>query len=149
MFAYITHKNLAVRRSMKAMRSAYSTPKTGLGLKTSQTNHDANDHGTYASCVKGKRASFTKNILVVLKCGIRFSISFRWYAFPNFRTQISRPLAYSVRISSKASATADFILVFLLYVLLMCFSSCSREIENARDQCVPPSHQDEQRDGFV
>ena len=33
---------------------------------------------------------------------------FRWYAFPNFRTQISRPLAYSVHISSEASATAAY-----------------------------------------
>ena len=43
---------------------------------------------------------------VLLKCGIRFSISFRWYAFPIFCTQVSRPLAYGVRISSKSSATA-------------------------------------------
>ena len=43
---------------------------------------------------------------VLLKCVIRFSISCRWYAFPNFCTQISRPLAYGVRVSSKASATA-------------------------------------------
>ena len=43
---------------------------------------------------------------VLLKCVIRCSISFRWYAFPNFCTQTSRPLAYGVRISPKASATA-------------------------------------------
>ena len=48
-------------------------------------------------------------VKVLLKSGIRFSISFRWYAFQNFCTQISRPLAYGVRISSKASATADCI----------------------------------------
>ena len=41
-----------------------------------------------------------------IKCGIRFSISFRWYAIPNFCTQISRPLTYGIRISSKASTTA-------------------------------------------
>ena len=40
-----------------------------------------------------------------MKCGIRFSTSFRWYAFPNFCTQISRQLVCGVRISSKASAT--------------------------------------------
>ena len=44
---------------------------------------------------------------VVLKCFIHFSISFRCCAFPNFCTPISRPLAYGVRISSKASPTAD------------------------------------------
>ena len=32
---------------MEAMRTAYK--KTGLGLNTSQTKHDANDHGTHAS----------------------------------------------------------------------------------------------------
>ena len=48
---------------------------------------------------------------VLLKCAIGFSICFRWYAFPNFCTQISRPLAYGVRISSKASATAELCLL--------------------------------------
>ena len=33
-------------------------------------------------------------------------ISFCWYALPNFCTQISRPLAYGVCISSKASSAA-------------------------------------------
>ena len=62
--------------------------------------------------VNGKRASFAKNILfhwiwkVLLKCSICFSVLLRWYAFPNFCMQISRSLAYDVRISSKASATA-------------------------------------------
>ena len=45
-------------------------------------------------------------VKVLLKCVIRLSISFRCYAFAYFRTQISRPLAYGVRISSIASATA-------------------------------------------
>ena len=45
-------------------------------------------------------------VKVLLQCVIRFSISFRWHAFPKFCTQISRPLAYGVRISSRASATA-------------------------------------------
>ena len=31
-------------------------------------------------------------VTVLLKCSIRFSISFRWYGFANFCTQISRPL---------------------------------------------------------
>ena len=45
-------------------------------------------------------------VKVPLNCVIYFSISFRWCAFPNFCSHISRPLAYGVRISSKASATA-------------------------------------------
>ena len=40
-------------------------------------------------------------VKVLLKCGIRLSISFHWYTFPKFCMQISRPLAYCVRISWK------------------------------------------------
>ena len=77
-----------------------------------------NDQGSYARTATGKRASFAKNffnllnrlmnpvVKVLLKCVICFSISFRWYTFPSFHMQISHPLAYSVCISSKASATA-------------------------------------------
>ena len=43
-------------------------------------------------------------VKVLLKCGIRSSTSFRWYTFPNFRTQISHPLPYGVRTSSKPVA---------------------------------------------
>ena len=107
-----------MRKIMEAIRTAYAKKKTGLGLNTSQTRHDANDHGTYTSVWKesahGLRNIFhfaecLMNLLVKVqwKSGIRFSISFRWYAFPNFCTQISRPLAYGVRIFSKVSATAD------------------------------------------
>ena len=46
-------------------------------------------------------------VKVHLKCVICFSISFRWYAVPNFRMQISRPPAYAVHISSKASVTTE------------------------------------------
>ena len=62
------------------------------------------------------RASFTKNILifaesvlmkpvvkVLLKCVIWFAISFRWYAFPSFRTQISRPLAELIIMKSSVA----------------------------------------------
>ena len=43
---------------------AYSVrKKTGLGLNTSQTKHDTNDHGTYASYVKGKHTSFAKKFI--------------------------------------------------------------------------------------
>ena len=111
-YAYSMHTNLAVCCSCHG-RDGYSV-RQNMGLNTSQTKHDANDQGIYCSeYVKGNHASFAKNILfrwiwkMLLKCGIHFSISFRWYAFPNFCAPISRPLVYRVRISSKASATAD------------------------------------------
>ena len=100
--------------------------QVGLNI-SSQTTREAifNDHGRHASIVKGKPHRlrtfyFSLNRLmnpmvdVLLKCVIRFSISFRWYAFPNFCTQISRPLAYGVRTSSKASATAALLVPSLI-----------------------------------
>ena len=45
-------------------------------------------------------------VKVLLKCVICISISLRFQIFPNFCTQISRPLTCCVCISSKASATA-------------------------------------------
>ena len=114
--AYLTHKNLAICKIMDAMCTAYAKCRT-------QSEHisnwvEANDHGRHASIVKGKHALFVNSILfswnclmnlvvkVLLKCVIHFFISFPWYAFPNFCTQISRPLAYSAHISSKAGGTA-------------------------------------------
>ena len=38
--AYITHKNLAVRKILQAMRTMYAK------INTSQTIHEANDHTT-------------------------------------------------------------------------------------------------------
>ena len=105
--AYSTHENRAVRRIMEEKQNSVSTR-----LKL----HEVNDRGRHASIVKGKRASFANIsvfcsivwllVKVLLECPIRFSTSNRWYAFPNFCTQISRPHAYGVHISSKASATA-------------------------------------------
>ena len=46
-------------------------------------------------------------VQVLLKCAIHFSISFHWYAFLNFCTQISRQLVYGVHVSSKASVTTE------------------------------------------
>ena len=67
--------------------------------------------------VKRKRASFAKKCYfaeskkVLLKRGIRFSLSFLWSTSPIFFTQVYRPLAYGVRISSKASTTAVWVQV--------------------------------------
>ena len=105
--AYITLKNLAVRKIVEAMRTAYTKGGT-------RSQHVSN-YIWHVSILKGKRASFAKNISlpsmnlvikVLLKYVISLSISFRWYAVPNFCTQICRPVAYGVRTSSKASATA-------------------------------------------
>ena len=101
----------------------------GLGLNAHQTIHEANDHGRHASIVKGKRASFVNNILihwirmnlvekVFLKCIILVSISFCWYTFLNFCTQICHPVAYGVHISSKASPTAAQNYQFWIYYCL-------------------------------
>ena len=49
-------------------------------------------------------------VKVLLRCVIRFLVPFRWYAFPDFCLQISHPLVYGVRTSSKASATADLLI---------------------------------------
>ena len=92
--AYIAHKNLAVRKIMEAMRMVYAK-KMGLSLNTPQTKHDANDHGTYVSVAKESAHRLRSHSILLnrlmnlvvkelLKCGIRLSISFRWYAFPNF-----------------------------------------------------------------
>ena len=60
--AYSTHKNLVIRKIMEVMRTAMQ--KAGFSLNTSQTTHEASDHGRHASIVKGKRASFANHISV-------------------------------------------------------------------------------------
>ena len=108
--AYSTHKNLAVHKIMEVMRSAYA--KNGTRSQHVSNKTWRKRSWNIREYLKGKRASFAKNILfrwiwkVLLKCVICLSISFRWYALPNFRTQISRPLAYGVCISSKATAVS-------------------------------------------
>ena len=95
--------------------------RTAYAKNASQTTDQANVNGRHANIVKGKPAHrlrktvyFALNRLmnpavkVLLKCTIRLSIYCRWYAFRNFCTQIYRLLAYGVRISSKASASAGY-----------------------------------------
>ena len=76
----------------------------GLGLNTSQTKHDTNYYGTYAGTWKESAHRLRRKFYfsesfdelrgkVLSKCGIRFSLSMLVYAFPNFCTQISRPLS--------------------------------------------------------
>ena len=89
--------------------SAYSV-STCLKLGTRQTITEAREYCEGKGLIVSEERFVSLNRLMVvkvlLKCVISFSISLRCYAFPSFCTQISRPLAYSVRISSKASATA-------------------------------------------
>ena len=79
--------------------------------------HEANNHRRHLSIVKGKRASFANNIILldrlmnlVVKCFWNASFwslfLFIGTHFRIFTRKIFHPLAYSVRISSKASATA-------------------------------------------
>ena len=113
--AYSAHKNLGARKIMEAMRTANGTRSLHVSNKTwRKRSRNLREY------VKRKRALLVKNIIfrwiiwwtywvkVLFMCGIRFSISFHWYAFLNFCTQVSHPLAYGVRISSKASAAADY-----------------------------------------
>ena len=72
----------------------------GLGLSTSQTTNEANDNGRHASIVKEKRAPFA------FEMRYSFLYFFSLVRISEFLHAISRPLAYGVRISSKASATA-------------------------------------------
>ena len=108
------HKNLAVRKIMEAMHTAY----TKNGSRSQHISNRTWHTWSWNICknVEVKRVSFAKNILllnrlmdsmvkVLLKCGIRFSISFCWYAFPKFCMHISHPLAYSVCTSSRDSTT--------------------------------------------
>ena len=104
MSAYNTHKDLAVHKIMEMMRTAYAQNGT----------HRSQQVSNYAWGKRSRKVHFISLnrlmnpvIKALLKCFIRFSISFHWYAFPHFCTQFSRPLAYDVRISSKARATAD------------------------------------------
>ena len=58
-YAYSAHRNLAVRKIMEAMRTAYAKKRDLVS-----TRLKLHDHGRHASIVKGKRASFTNNISV-------------------------------------------------------------------------------------
>ena len=59
-FAYRTHKNLAVRKIMEVMRTAY----TKSGNRSQHVSNYTWGNGRHASLVKGKRESFANNISV-------------------------------------------------------------------------------------
>ena len=74
--AYTTHKNLAARKIMEAMRTAYAEKETGRS------------HNTFANNIYISLNRLMNPVLkVLLKCVIRFPISFGWYAFLNFCTR--------------------------------------------------------------
>ena len=85
----------------------------------SQTTHEANDHGRQSQVLWRESAHHFGTTSYLAESfdepggegafGMHHSFLYFFpfrFAFPNFRTRISRPLAYSVRISSKASTTA-------------------------------------------
>ena len=110
---FTTHKNLAVRKIMEVMRTAYA--KSGI-----QSQHISNytwgkrSRKAHEYCERNARIVCEQHLSILLRIVYWFMekvllklepfVLFYWYTFPNFCTQISRPLAYSVRISSKASA---------------------------------------------
>ena len=121
--AYSTHKNPAVRKIMKAMRTAYAKKdnndnkkQTGLGLNTSQTKHDANDHGTYASMWKesAHRLRTEHFILLNLKCAfeLRHYYSFCWYAKKK-RISASTPLSTFLLVDTHSR---KFVRKFLVHL---------------------------------
>ena len=119
----ITHKNPAVRKIMEAMRTASAKNRTRsqhVSNKTWRRRSQNIRECERKVCIVCEER-FIRWIFDELsaKGAFRFSISFRWFAFPNFCTQISRSVAYTVyanfslgcvhgvRISSNAGATAE------------------------------------------
>ena len=110
--AYITHKNLDVRKIMEAMRTAHAKKRdTGSTHLKQNMTQKIMEHTR--ACKRKARIACEEHFIslnrlinlvvkVLLKCSIRFSISIRWYAFPNFCAQISRPLACGVRTLLKS-----------------------------------------------
>ena len=87
-FLHLLHIKIWLYKPWK--RCIQCMHKTILGLDTSQTTHEANDHWRHTSAVDRKHPSFAKNSLfslsrlmnsvvkVFLKCVIRPPISFCW-----------------------------------------------------------------------
>ena len=107
--SYITHKNLAVYAQWcdaYNVRKAWDSVSTPLKLHMWKTITEGTQV-LWKESVRHLQTTLYVDfpvVKVLLKCVIRFSISFRW---THFRLRkISRPLAYGVRISWKASATA-------------------------------------------
>ena len=112
--AHTTHKNPDVRKIMEAMR----TQKTGLGLNTSHTKHDATITEHTRVCERKVRIACEEHFIslirlmnllvkVLLKCNIRFSTSFRCTHFRifvrNFSSatqKLARPLTESSSLPS-------------------------------------------------
>ena len=104
---YITHRNLAVCKIMEVMH----TTCTKKDLVTTHLKQNMTQTITQVHVCERKACIVCKEHFVLLDClmnlvvkvllkyNIHFSISFRWYTFPNFCMQISHPLAYC--ISSK------------------------------------------------
>ena len=95
---------------IRQLHTVYAKKK-GLGLNTSQTKHNASNHRTHASIWEESAHRLRRTLYFAEfdRCfwnAAFLSMSFHWYAFPNFYTQFSHTLVYNVRTSSKASAPA-------------------------------------------
>ena len=109
---YSTHKNLAVTKIIEATRTAYAkldSVCTRCKLHMRKTITECT-RILWKECAHRLRTFyFAESFDEPVGKGafeMRHSfLYFVWYPFPNFCTRISRPLAYSVRISSKACAT--------------------------------------------
>ena len=114
--AYITHKNLAIRKIMEAIRNAYA--KSGIRSQhVSNYTWGKRPRKALECCGREARIVCEQHFIslnrlmnpvekVLLKGAIRFAISFRWYAFPNFRTSFVHLRTVCKSISSKASVAA-------------------------------------------
>ena len=114
--ACVTHKNLAVRIITEAMLTVYV--KNGTTCRSTHLKQNMTQTITEHTRVCERKACIVCKVHFILLNhfdGAFVSVSFRWCAFLNFCTHISRPLGYGVRISSNASVTADVLRMYCTY----------------------------------
>ena len=113
--AYITYKNLSVRKTMEAMRTAHAKSRTPISIRLKlhmrQITEGTRVLWKKACIVCEKRIIWLNRLmnLVVkafLKCVIRFSISF-WYAFrifvPKYLVQLRTACTHLLKSATAGS----------------------------------------------
>ena len=99
---YVHHASKSCRTQNHGSDAYSVRRKAGLGLDTSQINDMNAEHGRHSSNVKGQHSSFANKIYfaesfderggkMLSKC---VSVSFRWYAFPNFVSVCKFPIHF-------------------------------------------------------
>ena len=116
--AYITHKHLAARKIIEAMCTAYEQNTKIRDSVSTLLKQNMTQMITEHTRVCGRKARIVceenfislnrlmNSVVKVLCIQMRHSFLYFFslvYAFPNCCTQISRPLAYGVRISPKVA----------------------------------------------